>query len=302
MPPPGALVCVGVDDIESLRVTQRLVFQYGFRADMARSASVGASRAEQERFVDLALGRVDADGRPVPPGARRHADVALIDQNVACEGHPTLLGSDLAAALAREGFSGLACIFTGSSAEAIGRLNALPGVDLAEPKLTDMQQLAERCCRALAAKRRSTGLDVGWDDRGDGAGGSGDSGDGGSDGGGSGSDTSGPDASLVDLSQFARLPRAALRALFAPLFDASHRDGLGVQLRAVEEAVRSGGGRVNVHALEGTVAACGLVGLAAPLQRLRAAPSEARLAALREAVKAVHRALQAAGVVEGGGG
>ena len=50
-------VCVGLDDEPMMRKVHRVLFQHFLAADMRRSCSLGATGAELECFLDVALGR-----------------------------------------------------------------------------------------------------------------------------------------------------------------------------------------------------------------------------------------------------
>ena len=152
---PGPLVCVGIDDDRGLREVQEMIFSHALNADMSASVSIGATGEEQNAFVDLALGRLDRNLQLVPIAAQRHADVALVDQNIHLEGRSQcLLGSDLAVELHRQGFRGITCIMTGASIEEIERLGAIPGVDLVVSKMVHLPSLARDLRASLAAKRK----------------------------------------------------------------------------------------------------------------------------------------------------
>ena len=154
-PARGTLVCVGVDDDEVCRCMQEALMEHFLFANMQLSKIVGGTLEEQDGFLDLALGRVDQNGEQVPPERQRHADVALIDENIENEERgTTLLGSDLARSLHEQGFRGVVCLLTGSSDEHIARLAQSEGVDLALSKLgVRLELVAESITRALALKR-----------------------------------------------------------------------------------------------------------------------------------------------------
>ena len=100
------------------REMQLVIMEDALHADMERSISVGETRDEQDGFVDLALGRVDVRGQPVPLEKQRPADIVLLDYNV----RETLLGSEVASRLRQEGFGGVVCLLTGSSEAELSRL------------------------------------------------------------------------------------------------------------------------------------------------------------------------------------
>ena len=146
---PGSLVCVGLDDDSMAREMQLVIMASALHADMERSISVGETHQEQDGFVDLAMGRVDVHGQPVPLEEQRPADIALLDYNV----RETLLGSEVAARLRREGFSGVVCLLTGSSNAELSRLAELEGLDLALPKLgVPIKEIGAKILRVLAKK------------------------------------------------------------------------------------------------------------------------------------------------------
>jgi hypothetical protein len=120
------------------------------------SGALGATRAEQLAFVDVALGRVDLRLQRRPVSARP-ADIAIIDQNLPAEDDPslpTLYGTELVSQLRVEGFGGVCCILTGASDEEIHAISAFPGVDLALPKITKAAKLTERLLAAAEERAR----------------------------------------------------------------------------------------------------------------------------------------------------
>jgi len=129
-------VCVGIDDgdIERLVLRATLFSQLG--ADVARSAVVGETEAEQRSFVDLAFGRVDAQLQPVPEGEWRQADIAVLDNEINTAVDPPILGTVLAARLREEGFGGVIGLLTSSPG------SAGPHVDVVWSKGGNLKQLA----------------------------------------------------------------------------------------------------------------------------------------------------------------
>eukprot|EP00966_Prymnesium_polylepis_P162985 3766465-Prymnesium_polylepis.1 len=114
-----------------------MFFEHCLGADMSRSLSLGQDARDEDAFVDVALGHVDADLQPVPVDEQRHADVVLLNQYIRIPGprlggwDPGLLGSDVAEQLDARAFRGVVCIVTSLNPAAIAHVRTLPGVDLA---------------------------------------------------------------------------------------------------------------------------------------------------------------------------
>lgn len=186
------LVCC-CDDSDAMRGLLDMIIEdfMGAERPGELSGAIGATRAEQNAFVDVAMGRLDLALRPRAKDAARQADITIIDQNLPSEEEPNLpvlLGTnivrrrrdprDVAAAasaerrparvcvartpqvrqLRAEGFLGVCCILTGASDEEIAAISSSPGVDLAMPKITSAKKLAERCLAAAAEKRELQGM------------------------------------------------------------------------------------------------------------------------------------------------
>lgn len=144
-----ALKVIGIDDDPMSRDVQMGLMEHMLHADMARSGALGATSAECERFVDVALGRLDLSLQSVNEEETQPADVVLLDQNIGAH----LLGSDIARALRTRGFRGVTCIMTGSSRGDIARLRGLPGVDICVEKgASVLSELPELLKQAMAAK------------------------------------------------------------------------------------------------------------------------------------------------------
>ena len=109
--------------------------------------------------MEVALGQLDAQLRPVPLHEQRHADVVLLNHEVRLRAlgssrEPELLGSDIAERLLQRGSRGTVCISTSLNQEAIARLRELPGVDKAWPKSALHADVAADVLRAVDDKRR----------------------------------------------------------------------------------------------------------------------------------------------------
>ena len=152
------LRCFGVDDCHFLRAMHLVMFETFMGADMAVSTSVGATLEEAMSFVDIALGKLDATTFKPRPPPHVHADVVVIDQNMNFTSEAgesqTCLGSDLAARLDEGGFTGVACILSGSTREELESLVALPGVDMAYDKSASLNVIGSRIRAKLEEKRR----------------------------------------------------------------------------------------------------------------------------------------------------
>ena len=153
----GGLCCFGVDDCPFLRAMHLVMFETFMGADLTVSRSVGATLEEALAFVDIALGRLDATTLKPNPPPHVHADVVVIDQNLfykseTGEDH-AFLGSDLAARLHEGGFTGVACILSGSSWDEIETLSVMPGVDIAYEKSASLNVIGSRIRAKLEEKR-----------------------------------------------------------------------------------------------------------------------------------------------------
>ena len=163
-----------------------LFLEEHLKADMSRSCYVGETAAEHRVFVEMVtmgrasdmgdysalgptntadsplllrplpclqvMGRVDTSLNPVPPDEQRHADIALLDENL----HDGVTGSSLAAELKDAGFRGITCILTGSANDAIADLQSSAAVDFAAPKGVSFPSLAKHLRRLAAARRWET--------------------------------------------------------------------------------------------------------------------------------------------------
>jgi len=150
------IVCC-VDDSDAMRNLLEMILEDFMDAEGLGhlSGTLGATRAEQVAFIDVALGRLDLQLQPRSevPREIRAADITIIDQNLWAEDEPTLLGTELVRQLRAAGFLGVCCILTGASDEEISSILACPGVDLALPKITSAKKLAEQCLLASAERR-----------------------------------------------------------------------------------------------------------------------------------------------------
>ena len=137
------LFVAAIDDSSFARqVNEAMLFPLLY-ADKSVSKAVGETRAEQQGFVDFALGHVDASMRPLSP-PHRPADVALLDENITLQDEPHLLGSDLAKQLRSRGFRGIICIISGMNEERRDALASQPSVDFVWPKTFNPPTLAAR--------------------------------------------------------------------------------------------------------------------------------------------------------------
>ena len=143
VPTRGGLFVAAIDDSTFAHAVYDRVLFPALGADMQRSRAIGKTEREQLGFMDFALGRVDASLKPLPT-PHRQADVALLDENIALNNEPHLLGSQLVQKLRGMGFVGVTCIVTGVSNACTGDLAALPGVDFVSPKVFN--------CSVLVAK------------------------------------------------------------------------------------------------------------------------------------------------------
>jgi hypothetical protein len=125
------------------------LIEHVLHADMTRSGSIGETAEERNAFVDVAMGRLDLQLRPTAEGARFEADVALLDQNIG----PGVFGTEIAAALRARGFRGVTCVITGSSPDDVGRLGALPAVDLCVEKGAQVAAALPNLLRRAAASK-----------------------------------------------------------------------------------------------------------------------------------------------------
>jgi CheY-like chemotaxis protein len=184
------LVCVGLDDSTVAQHSHQALFETVLKADMQQSKVGGSTQLEQDSFIDIALGRVNGSSLvEVAADARRHADIALVDQNIRLDDVPRLLGTTIAAELKMKGFSGVCAILTGTSADSAEfrrsvtsqsnpelvvlsslqrrvycpilrhRLQTMPGVDLVISKGEQLRKIASALVKTLCAKRKAMGLE-----------------------------------------------------------------------------------------------------------------------------------------------
>jgi hypothetical protein len=157
---------VAIDDCEMQREMHKEVLQSYFAADLAQSCVLGGTAAEQDAFVAVAMGVLDAQLRPVAAEERRAADVAIIDNQIlrpalgreaAGEaGRSPVLGTDLARELHNRGFRGVVCLYTAESGEQAAALEGMPGVDAVfEKGVVTVPQLVEQIRELLASKAKA---------------------------------------------------------------------------------------------------------------------------------------------------
>jgi hypothetical protein len=157
----SGLVCVGLDGHWSGRAMHTMFFEQCLGADMSRSRSMGQDAHDEEAFVDVALGRLDVDLRPVPADEQRHVDAVLLNQHIRFAGSQHgvwdrgLRGSDLAEELYVQAFRGVVCIVTSLNPAALAHVRTLPGVDLALSKGTPHSEIASRLQEAIEANHEA---------------------------------------------------------------------------------------------------------------------------------------------------
>ena len=303
----------GIDDLPMMRLVQQAMLFPALKADMAVSGCLGETEEEQLGFLDFALGHVDRHLQPLQPPFRQ-ADVIALDQNIDLCGQPRLLGTDLVARLRNAGFTGAACIVSGGEPEAVARLGALPGVDVATGKGFDAAELAALLLEALARRRRaaaaaSTG--AGHSGGGGGAGGGGGCSNlagggaggaaGGGAGGGEGGDGDGAFLSGSPPAAVAKEPRASTSAAGAAPIDASAFDlavpteiidlgalyeALGGSRELLMRVARDARRSISVEALRAALAVSDLAAVGEEAHRLAGAASCVRA---RSLVVAAHR-------------
>lgn len=149
LPDPPTLRVIGLDDEQIPRMIQAMFIKHHLKADPEVSCALGKTAQEIGAFVDVVLGRLHPD-LTINEGVQRHADIVLLDENIA---PPNVLGSILATQLAEGGFRGVTVLLTGTSAVHLAQLRSLPHVDLAYEKGFPLQRMAEDIKAILAAKR-----------------------------------------------------------------------------------------------------------------------------------------------------
>mmetsp|Transcript_26969 Transcript_26969/g.52467 ORF Transcript_26969/g.52467 Transcript_26969/m.52467 type:complete len:144 (-) Transcript_26969:269-700(-) len=138
-----------MDDEAVPRMMLEVLIENYLGADMRRSCSIGGSLAEQRAFVDVALGKRDINLNPISSleADARHADIAILDQNINLDCSPPILGSELIKELRAHGFKGLTCIVTGDSRERVAQLAKEPDIDIVIEKGMPLPQLAHLILR-----------------------------------------------------------------------------------------------------------------------------------------------------------
>ena len=151
------LKCVAIDDDGLQREILKAMLKNSLSADPSESCVVGGTGAEQDRFVELAMGVLDARLQPVRPADQREADVAIIDHRLQQAEQPgsLLLGTDLAFELQQAGFRGAVCLYTAESGEDGAALARMPGVDAVfEKGVTRPAVLVQRVREIVREKRQ----------------------------------------------------------------------------------------------------------------------------------------------------
>jgi hypothetical protein len=139
---PAGLIGALVEDQALLRkMTARSLFKKGLCVSEVRT--VGEGEDDIGAAVDIIMGRKTQNLEPVVDNVQP-ADIVTLDQDLGrgSDGKQ-LLGTDIAARLHAENFSGLVCMLTGASAEELAAYLQLPGVDCAVSKGTDMREVVE---------------------------------------------------------------------------------------------------------------------------------------------------------------
>jgi len=137
------LICLGLDDSDMCRMFHEFLFENFLSADPERSTSLGKTPEEIERFVDVALGLVSPELRPVPEGERRVADLVLIDQHMEI-GLKRWIGTDIARKLRSAGFQGVICVMSGIGNEDLKAMQAEGTIDIAVAKGESPVEMAEK--------------------------------------------------------------------------------------------------------------------------------------------------------------
>jgi len=307
------LVCVGIDDCQSLQQVHKCLFEQILKADMGRCVVGGSTAEQQDAFVDVALGRLDSRHQNVPFKHQRHADIAVLDQNIRLDDEVRVLGTELATRLKQNNFQGVCAILTGSSvhSEHFNSLRSMPGVDLVLEKGMPLPDVARELRRALAAKRLERGQDLSPNDIPPGQ-------------------QPVPGAALAsDASYLLQTSFPVANELNTPLIDLSHMDGLRPEakhrilvaaftndaphsiagnLRRLQatffklgqpaEMVLTGALFKQCHSLVGTAASCGASELCRQVRIFEAAPAAEGFDVLWRTLSATHAELITRGLLQ----
>jgi hypothetical protein len=146
---PRTLRVCTLDDESIPRMIQKLFFTHHLHASLTESCALGANEEELHAFVDVALGKLNADLTP-NLGTHRQADIVLLDENIQ---PPQIMGSLVAGELRDRGFAGVIAILTGASASESEEIRALPAIDLVFDKGHSLPKMAEEVFRVLEQRR-----------------------------------------------------------------------------------------------------------------------------------------------------
>eukprot|EP00966_Prymnesium_polylepis_P308732 7134352-Prymnesium_polylepis.1 len=122
---------------------------------MRRSCVLGATREEQEAFIDVAIGLRGVQLELMSSG--QQADVVLIDENIDCDEQEHLKGQEVARTLRERGFHGVVGVMSGSSNQRLTELRETYGIDLVFSKNTPPATVATGVRCAIAARRGMVG-------------------------------------------------------------------------------------------------------------------------------------------------
>mmetsp|Transcript_16367 Transcript_16367/g.45702 ORF Transcript_16367/g.45702 Transcript_16367/m.45702 type:complete len:822 (-) Transcript_16367:231-2696(-) len=157
-PPPGddwgmeELVIYGVDDSAMMRRMLDTLSRSVLGCSADHCAMLGASMAEVDAFIDVAMGRA-----PARPGMTpRAAHLIIVDQHltfdVGADDEIEMLGTNLVQELHELGFGGVVCMHSGALDYA--RLVQLPGVDMVVQKGSlSLDEFGQELRNALATKQ-----------------------------------------------------------------------------------------------------------------------------------------------------
>jgi hypothetical protein len=146
---PRTLRVCTLDDESIPRMIQTLFIKHHLHASLTESCTLGANEEEMHAFVDVALGKLNADLTP-NQATHRQADIVVLDENIQ---PPQIMGSLVAGELRDRGFAGVIAILTGASASGTEEIRALPAVDLVFDKGHSLSKMAEEVFRVLEQRR-----------------------------------------------------------------------------------------------------------------------------------------------------
>jgi hypothetical protein len=146
---PRTLRVCTLDDESIPRMIQKLFIKHHLHASLAESCTLGANEEEMHAFVDVALGKLNADLTP-NLSTHRQADIVLLDENIQ---PPQIMGSLMSGELRDRGYAGVIAILTGASASGTEEIRALPAVDLVFEKGHSLPNMAKEIFRVLGIRR-----------------------------------------------------------------------------------------------------------------------------------------------------